>query len=125
MKTRTQGPDSIRVENRGDGDREARQHHRRRRFPAPVDACFFISIPAQTENGDGFRLRVDDPVFRNAALGIVAPLLNQISFRFLFTHNFQSEVGAEPEPVLPARIGGRKQQQKIGLTELARPNSQP
>ena len=113
------------VENRGNGDREARQQHRRRQFAAPVDACFFVSIPAQTKNGNGFRLRVDDPVFRDAALGIVAPLVNQISFRFLFTHDFQSEVGAEPEAVLPARIGGRKQQQQIGLTKLARPDSQP
>ena len=67
-------------------------------------------------------MRVDDPVFWDAALGIVAPLVNQIPFRFLFANNFQSEVGAEPEPVLPARIGRRKQQQKIRLAELARPN---
>ncbi len=58
-------------------------------------------------------------------IGIVPPLVNQIPFRFLFTNNFQSEVGAEPETVLPARIGGRKKKKKIGLTELARPNSQP
>ena len=59
------------------------------------------------------------------ALGIVAPLLNQIAFRLLFAHHFQGEVGAQPEPVLPTRIGGGKQQQKIGLTELARPDLQP
>ena len=100
-------------------------NHRRRRFPAPVDACFFINIPAQAKNRDGFGLRVHDPVFRDAALGIVAPLVNQISFRLLFAHHFQGEVGAQPETVLPARIGGGKQQQKIGLTELARPDLQP
>jgi hypothetical protein len=65
--------ESIRVENRSDGDRKAGQHFRRRRFPAAVAACFFISIAAQTKNGDGFGLRVDDPVFRDAALGIVGP----------------------------------------------------
>jgi len=70
-------------------------------------------------------LRVDDPVFWHAALGIVSPLLDQVSFGFLFANHFQSEVGAEPETVLPARIGGRQQKKKIGLTELARPDSQP
>ena len=58
-------------------------------------------------------------------LGIVAPFVNQVPFRLLFTHNFQGEVGAQPETVLPARISGGKQQKKIGLTELARPNLQP
>src|SRR5271166_6811305 len=90
-----------------------------------MDASFFISIPAQAEDRDGFRLRVDDPVFWDMGLGIVPPLVNQIPFRFLFANNFQSEVGAEPEPVLPARIGRRKQQKKIGLAELAQPNLQP
>ncbi len=28
-----------------------------------MDASFFISIPAEAEDGDGFGLRVDDPVF--------------------------------------------------------------
>ena len=106
---RLRNADSICIENRGNGDREARQQLRRRQFAASIDACLFIDIYAQTENRDGFRLWVDDPVFRDAAFGIITSLINQVSFRFLFTDNFLSEVGAEPEAVLPARIGGRKQ----------------
>jgi hypothetical protein len=116
---------SIRIEDRTDGHREALEQHRSRRFPAPVNASFFIRFSPQAENGDRFRLRVDDPAFRNAALGIIAPFVNQIAFGLLLTHNFKSQIGASPEPVFPARIGGRKQQKEIGLTELERPDSEP
>ena len=108
----------VRVENRGNGDREARPRSSKQPTPAPIYACFFISIPPQTKHRDGFGLRVNDPVFRDAALGIVAPLVNQISFRLLFAHHFQGEVGAQPETILPARIGGGKQQQKSGSRNL-------
>ncbi len=114
---------SIRVENRGDVNRKARQQHRCRRFAAAVDACFFIRASAQPENRDGFRLRIDDPVFWHAAFGVVSALLYQVSFRLLFTDDFQGEVGAKPETVLPARIGGREKQQEVGLPELFWPNS--
>ncbi len=70
-------------------------------------------------------LRVHDPVFRDAALGVVASLVNQIAFGLLCADDFQGDVGAQPEAVLPARIRGRKQQEKIGFTELARPDLQP
>jgi hypothetical protein len=65
----------------------------------------------------GFTIQYSEDV----ALGVVPPLVNQIAFRFLSTHHFEGEVGAEPETVLPALIGGRKQQEKIGFTELSRP----
>ena len=74
------------------------------------------------KNRDGFALRVHDPVFRDAALGVVASFVDQIAFWFLFADHFQGKVGAQPEAVLPARIGGGQQQKKIGFTELARPD---
>ena len=45
----------------------------------------------QAEHRDRFRLRVNDPVFRDPAFGIVAALLDQISFRLVFTNYFQGE----------------------------------
>ena len=69
-----------------------------------ADRCLPLHrLPTQTKNRDCFRLRIDDPVFRHACLGIVAPFVDQISLRLLFTHYLQSEIGAKPEPVLPPR----------------------
>ena len=44
----------------------------------------------------------------NTAFGVVAALLNEISFRLLFAYNFKGQVSAEPEPIFTARIRGRK-----------------
>jgi hypothetical protein len=56
--------DSVRIENRGDVDRKARQERRCRRLAAPVVADFFVSIPAQPEHRDRFRLRIDNGCIR-------------------------------------------------------------
>src|SRR5262249_36585783 len=53
-----------------------------------------------------------------------AAFVDQIAFGFLVANNFHSEVGAEPELVFPARIGGRKHQKEIGLTEFSRSNAE-
>ncbi len=116
--------ESIGVEHRGNRYRKASQHHRRRQIPATIDACVLVSIAAQTQNADRFRLRVNNLVFRNSPLGIVTAFFNEISFRFLFAHNLESDVSTEPESVLPAGICGQCHEEKIGLTILAWANSQ-
>jgi hypothetical protein len=40
--------DSTHIEHGTHRNRKTRQQHRRSRFPAPVDTCFFISITAQS-----------------------------------------------------------------------------
>ena len=116
--------ESIGVEHRGNRYRKASQHHRRRQIPATTDACFLVSLAEQPQNADRFRLRVNNPVFRNTPLGIVTAFFNEISFRFLFAHNLESDVSTEPESVLPAGICGRCHEEKIGLTIPAWANSQ-
>src|SRR5260370_14571456 len=111
--------DSISVEQLSDGNGECRKQDRCRQIAAPVGAGFFVSLSAQPENGDRFRLRVNNPVFRNMGLGIIGAFVNQIPFRLIGADNFQGQVGAEPEAVLPARVCGQKEQQEIGLAELS------
>ena len=70
-----------------------------RRLPRAKCARLRVGIPTQLKDTDRLRLRIDNPVLRHSSFGVVAPLLNQISLRFLFAHHFQSEI----EP--PARSG--------------------
>ena len=116
--------ESIGVEHRGNRYRKASQQGRRRQIPATIDASFLVSIAAQPQNADRFRLRVNNPVLRNTPLGIVTAFFDEISFRFLFAHNLESDVSTEPESVLPAGICGQCDEEKIGLTIFAWANSQ-
>src|SRR5207244_1965593 len=77
----------------------------------------------QSEHGDGFRLRIDNPVFRNLGFRIISPFVNQIAFRLFGADDFQSQVGAGPEAVLSAWVAPREEQQEIGLAELAWPDA--
>ena len=53
--------ESIGVEHRRNRYRKASQHHRRRQLPATIDACFLVSIAAEPQNADRFRLRINNP----------------------------------------------------------------
>lgn len=89
-------------EHCGDVHGKPRQQLGRRRFPAAVRPCFIVNLAGQSKDGDRLCLRVHDPVFRDAPLGIVAPLLDEVAFRFVFAHDFQGKVCTEPKPIFPA-----------------------
>src|SRR5687767_5958857 len=56
----------------------------------------------QSQYRNSLLLRIDDPVFRNAAASIVGPFIHQVasSILLLATDNFHHEVGPLPEFVV-------------------------
>ena len=61
------------------------------RFAAlEVPAGVLIAIPLESKDRDCLGLWVDDPVFRNVGLGIIAPLIDQVALRLIFIDDFQA-----------------------------------
>jgi hypothetical protein len=114
---------SIGVEYRGNVNGKTCQRNRDRRLAPPELPCFHIRSTVQSQHRNGFRLRINNPVLRHLRFRIVNALLKEIAFWLFRANDFQGEVGAGPETVLPAWVSRKEEQQKIGLAEFARPDS--
>ena len=67
-----------------------------------------VALLVQHQNLNGFVRRIDNPVFGDASRRVVLAFRDHVALRLVGADDFQDEVGAGPESVLPTRIPGRR-----------------
>ena len=85
-----------------------------------VNCCTSRCRDFEDEHGDRSLLGIDDPVFRNAGLGILAPLRRDVVRAVLLADDFDDQIGSLAILLLDAKSVGRLDEKDVGLPVLAR-----
>ena len=83
-----------------------------------------IRLAFQLEHDNRLASRVDDPILRDASLGVFVALGDQVPARIVLTDDLYDQIGSSPIDVLSSWVVCITQHHDVGFSDLARPEAQ-